>query len=132
MIKYRIIEPEDLLILEPDAPLEAADFEFLEYHLDPYLAKYGKLPGLMVHAKKFPGWADVAAFTAHMRFVKDHIKKVMRFAMVSDSLVLTDVSKIADHLVDAEVKHFPDSSYARALQWLKDGVDVTTMRGKVA
>lgn len=132
MIKYTIIEPESLLILEPDVPLEAADFEFLALHLDPYIAEQGKLPGLMIHTKKFPGWANVAAFTTHMRFVKNHLKNVTRVAMVSDSKVLTDVSRIADHLVNTEVKHFSDSAYDEALQWLKGGAESDLGKGKLA
>jgi hypothetical protein len=38
---------------------------------------------------------------------------------VSDNHILTEVPKIAAHLVHAEVKHFPESEYEAALQWLK-------------
>ena len=51
--------------------------------------------------------------------------------MVSDSVLLTDVSKIAAHLVHAEVKHFPDSEYADALQWLKAATGADALKDKL-
>lgn len=129
MIKHTIIEAETILILEPNVPLEASDFEELAHRIDPCIADRGKLPGLMIHAKQFPGWANLAAFTAHMRFVKSHLKNVARLAVVSDSIILTDVSKIAEHLVDAEVRHFRDTEYVEALRWLKTGAESDLARG---
>lgn len=131
MLKHTIIEPEEILVLEPHAPLEAIDFEDLGREIDPYIADHGKLPGLMIHAKAFPGWATPDAFLAHMRFIKNHLQDIVRFAMVSDSVLLTDVSKIAAHLVHAEVKHFPDSEYADALQWLKAATGADASKGRL-
>ncbi len=119
MLKHKIIHPEEILILEPDAPLEASDFENLAHEIDPYIAEHGKLPGLMIHAKVFPGWANPDAFLTHMKLIKSHHHNIVRLAVVSDSIVVTDVAKIASHLVDAHVKHFPEAEYADALQWLK-------------
>ena len=41
MLKHQLLLPEGILILEPDAPLEAADFEGLVREIDPYIAKHG-------------------------------------------------------------------------------------------
>ncbi|MBL8540087.1 MAG: hypothetical protein JNK68_06915 [Betaproteobacteria bacterium] len=40
--------------------LQEADFEQVAQSVDPYLAEKGKLTGLMVCARAFPGWADDA------------------------------------------------------------------------
>jgi hypothetical protein len=122
MLKHTVIEPEEILILEPDAPLEATDFEDLAREIDPCIAEHGKLPGLMIHAKAFLGWANPDAFLAHMRIIKRHHNDILRLAIVSDSILLTDVAKIASHLVHAQVKHFPESQYKDALLWLKQTV----------
>jgi hypothetical protein len=131
VLKHMIIEPEEILVLEPHAPLEASDFENLAREIDPYIADHGKLPGLMIHAKQFPGWANLDAFLAHMRFIKSHLQNIVRFAMVSDSVLLTDVSKIAAHLVHAQVKHFSESEYADALQWLKAAAGADALTGQL-
>ena len=73
----------------------------------------------MIHAKVFPGWKNLEAFLAHIRFIEGHLPKVQKLAIVSDNHILTEVPKFAAHLVHAEVKHFPESEYEAALQWLK-------------
>jgi len=122
MLKHKLLLPEGILVLEPDAPLQAADFEGLAHEIDPYIAEHGKLQGLMIHARAFPGWADLDAFLDHMRFIESHHQKIHRLAVVSDSSLLTEIPKIAAHLVRAEVKQFPESAYEDALRWLRDTV----------
>jgi len=118
-LNHKLLLPEGILILEPESPLEAADFVVVGHEIDPYIAKHGKLPGLMIHANVFPGWENLEAFLAHIRFIEGHLQKVQKLAIVSDNHILTEVPKIAAHLVRAEVKHFPESEYEDALQWLK-------------
>jgi hypothetical protein len=131
MLKHRFIEPEGILVLEPHVPLEETDFEDVAREIDPYIANHGKLPGLMIRAKAFPGWTNLDAFLAHMRFIKSHLPNIDRLAMVSDNVLLTDVSKIAAHLVQAQVKHFPDSECAEALQWLKAATGTEAVKEKL-
>ena len=38
-------KPEGILILEPESPLEAADFVVVSHEIDPYIGKHGKLRG---------------------------------------------------------------------------------------
>lgn len=121
MLNHTLLRPEGILVLEPDAPLEAADFEGVAREIDPFIAEHGKLSGVMIHAKAFPGWVNFEAFLVHMGFIEHHHRKITRLAMVSDSRLLTELPKIADHLVHAEVKHFPESAYDDALRWLKAG-----------
>jgi hypothetical protein len=120
MLSHKLLLPEGILVLEPAAPLQAADFEGLAHEIDPYIAEHGKLPGLMIHARAFPGWANLDAFLAHMRFIESHHQKIHRLAVVTNSSLLTEVPRIAAHLVRAEVKQFPESAYEDALRWLRD------------
>ncbi|MDR4462185.1 MAG: STAS/SEC14 domain-containing protein [Nitrospirales bacterium] len=122
MLKHKLLRPEGILVLEPEAPLEAADFEGVAHEIDPYIVEHGKLSGVMIHAKAFPGWVNLESFLAHMRFIEHHHRKITRLAMVSDSRLLTELPKIANHLVHAEVKHFPESAYDDALRWLRAAV----------
>ena len=119
MLNHKLLLPEGILILEPKERLEAADFEGLAREIDPYIAKHGQLPGLMIHAEAFPGWVNLQAFLAHMRFIESHHHKLQRLAVVSDSSLLAALPKFAAHLVQTEVKHFPESAYEDALQWLE-------------
>src|ERR1035438_8356402 len=42
-LNHKLLLPEGILILEPESPLEAADFVVLGHEIDPYLAKTGHL-----------------------------------------------------------------------------------------
>ena len=55
MLNDKLLLLEGILVLEPDAPLQAADFEGLAREIDPYIAEHGKLQGLMIRAKAIPG-----------------------------------------------------------------------------
>lgn len=120
MLNHKLLSPEGVLVLEADSPLTAADFGGLAREIDPYIVDYGKLSGLTIHAATFPGWVNLDAFRVHMQFVKNHIHDVHKIAFLSDSNLLTEIPKIAAHLVKAEIKCFPQSEYDEALQWLKD------------
>ena len=118
ILKHKLLLPEGILILEPSAPLEAADFEAVAHEIDAYLAEHDTLAGVMVFAKVFPGWVNLEAFLAHMRFIESHHAKIQRLAVVSDSRLLAEMPKLVAHFVHPEVKHFPESGYEDALQWV--------------
>jgi tRNA U38,U39,U40 pseudouridine synthase TruA len=113
------MQTEGILVLRPEAPLEAADFQKLAQEVDPYIEANGVLQGIMLDAEAFPGWKDFASLVAHLKFVKDHHRKVQKIAVVSDSAILTTVPKIAGHFVHAEVRHFQRAERQEALDWLR-------------
>ena len=118
MLKHKMLLPEGILILEPGEPLEAADFDGIAREIDPYIAKHGFLSGLMIHAAAFPGWANLPAFFAHMRMIESHYQKLRRLAVVTDNSFLSELPRFAAHLMETEIKHFPESDYDDALRWL--------------
>ena len=111
------------MVLEPRTPLTHDDFNGLATAADSYLSIHDKLLGVLIHAKVFPGWADFDGFTAHMRFVREHHKKVARVAVVTDSHLAGFLEALGRHFVAAEVKHFPYVDQAKALNWLKAAQD---------
>ena len=125
LLKYQLLLPEGILILEPDAPLETADFDRLDREIDPYIAKHGKLSGLMIHANAFPGWVNLEAFRAHLQFIESHHQKIIRLAMVTDSKLLGEFPKIASRHVHVQVKIFSESQREEALPWLKAATPVS-------
>jgi SpoIIAA-like len=119
VLNHELLQPEGILVLRPEAPLEATDFQKLAQEVDPYIEANGVLHGIMLDAESFPGWKDFAALVAHLKFVKDHHHKVQKIAAVSDSTFLTAAPKIASHFVHAEVRHFPRALREEALAWLR-------------
>jgi hypothetical protein len=73
----------------------------------------------LISAEALPGWSNFAAFVSHMRFIKDHQRRVRRVAVVSDSEFLRIMPQIANHFAAAEIKHFPSEGRNRALAWLE-------------
>ncbi len=120
MISYELLRDRGIFIVRPEGPLEKTDFEALAREVDPYIEAQGKLNGLLIAAKLFPGWKDFAALVSHLRFVKNHPQKIRKVAAVTDSGFLSMMPHIANHFVDAEGNHFAYRDKDRALDWLSD------------
>lgn len=120
MIKHELHRDEGILVVTPDGPLSRADFEALAREVDPYLEKTGRLHGLMIYTESFPGWDGFAGLVSHLRFVKDHHRRIEKVAAVTDSGFLTIVPRVAAHFVKAEIRHFDYADRATALAWLRD------------
>lgn len=119
MLDYELHHADGILIVMPHGPLKAEDFERLVKEVDPFIEEHGKLNGLMICAKSFPGWDSFASFLSHMKFVKDHHQKIKRVAAVTDSAFLSIMPQVAGHFVQAEIRHFDCDEKDAALDWLK-------------
>lgn len=121
MLNFEVKPAEGIVIVMPDGPLESADFEKLVQEVDPYIRDKGNLNGLMIYAKSFPGWDSFAAFLSHIKFVKNHHRKIRKIAAVTGSGFLSIMPQVANHFVRAEVRHFDYGDKDAALKWLKVG-----------
>jgi SpoIIAA-like len=57
----------------------------------------------------------------HLKFVRDHHQKIERIAAVTNSGFLKIMPRIADHFVQAKVRHFSFEEKDQALAWLETG-----------
>jgi hypothetical protein len=121
MIQHELLREQGILILKPEGALRAEDFAALAGSVDPYIQQHGDLKGLMIEAPSFPGWENFAALLSHLRFVRDHHRRIRRVAVVSDSPLLAVAPKIASHFVSAELRTFDAASRAAALAWIEAG-----------
>jgi hypothetical protein len=121
MLRFELLRDKSILILMPDGALRKQDFERLAQEVDPFLLSKGKLAGLMIQAKAFPGWDSFAAFLSHLKFVADHRRRIERIAAVTDSGFLKVLPRIAEHFVQAKVRHFDFEKKDEALAWLEEG-----------
>ncbi|MDH5488177.1 MAG: STAS/SEC14 domain-containing protein [Gammaproteobacteria bacterium] len=122
MIAHELRRDTGILIVTPQGPLEKSDFEMLAREVDPYIEEKGGLRGLMIQAKSFPGWHDFAALVSHFNFVKDHHRRIAKVAAVTDSGFLAILPSIANHFVQAEVRHFDYADKEKALKWLGSAI----------
>lgn len=118
MIDFELIADSGVLVVKPSAPLSATDFERLASTVDPYIARNGKLVGLLIDAPSVPGWDGFAGLVHHVRFVRDHHRNIERVAAVTDNAFLKIAPKIAEHFAHPEIRVFPGTEKAGALRWL--------------
>lgn len=120
MLNIELDSEAGLAIVRPEDVLSESDFDTVASVIDPYLEERGKLRGLIIYTKDFPGWESFGAMLKHFKFVKDHHQKLSHVALVTDSRIGNVAEKIAGHFVAADVKHFPYSQFADARSWILD------------
>lgn len=118
MLSVDIDEVNGIAILEPDGPLSKGDFQLAAKFIDPYINKTGRLNGLIIHTKSFPGWDSFAALFSHFRFVKEHHREISRVAISTDSMVGHFAETVASHFVNAEIKLFSFQELEKAKSWV--------------
>lgn len=118
MLKVNLSEVEGIAILEPVGELSESDFKTVAEIIDPYIEKVGKLNGIIIHVRSFPGWDSFLSFITHMKFVKQHHKKVSRIAFATDSPIGSISENIASHFVNAEIKNFSFDELEDAKKWI--------------
>ena len=119
-LSFELLRDRHVLILRPRGELEAGDFERVAAEVDPMIEQTGGLRGLMVVAEEFEGWEDFAAFVSHLRFVKDHHRKIGRVALVTNDSVVAMGPRLLRHFIAAEVRRFPTSAKDKALGWVSE------------
>ncbi|SFZ98072.1 Conserved protein [hydrothermal vent metagenome] len=107
-----------ILMLQPHGALKKEDFEHAAEVIDMYLKEKGKVNGIIIYTKSFPGWEDFAAFSSHLKFIKDHHKEINKIAFVTDSVIGNIADKITSHFVSAEIKNFDFNDKDKAMDWI--------------
>ena len=118
MLSVTIDKEHGIALLEPSGPLSKDDFATAATIIDPYIAEFGRLNGLIIHAKSFPGWDSFAALSSHLSFVQGHHKKISRVAFATDSLIGNLAEAIASHFVNAEIKVFSYEELEQGKSWV--------------
>lgn len=121
MLAHELLRKEGILLLRPQGPLQAGDFESIARLIDPYIEQTEGLRGVLIEAPSFPGWDSFGALVSHLRFVRDHHRNIAKIAAVSDSAVLSIAPHIAKHFVKAEFRRFAANERDVALAWLREG-----------
>ena len=118
MLKVELNEATGIAILKPDGALSEKDFIYASCVIDPYIEKAGKLNGLIISTRKFPGWESFGSLIKHFKFVKEHHKKLSHVAIVTDSVLGDFAEIIVTHFVSAEIKHFAFDELSKAQSWV--------------
>ena len=120
MLKIVLDEDVGIAILEPVGELSESDFNAASEVIDPFLENNNELQGIIIHVKSFPGWDSFSSLVAHLKFVKDHHKKITRVAFATDSPIGSFAEKVATHFVNAEIKNFDFDELEDSKKWVLD------------
>jgi SpoIIAA-like len=118
MIESSLDTAQSILYVHPKSALAEADFVKLAEKVDPYIEASGGLRGLIIEAPAFPGWESFGALVAHVRFVRDHHRRIGKIALVTDSAIGNVAEHLASHFVAAQIKHFSAAEIGAAQQWI--------------
>jgi hypothetical protein len=124
MLKIELDQAAGIAILRPESALTEADFLSASQEIDPYIEETGKLQGLVIHVKSFPGWQSFSALCKHLTFVREHHKKISHIALVTDSALGNLAENIATHFISAEIKHFQFNQLEEAKSWIRQDEQV--------
>jgi hypothetical protein len=116
-VSHRLLPQSGVIVVEVTEPLRVQDFEALAFTADAWIEAHGDLQGLVIHAREFPGWENLGSFIRHVRFVRDHQKRVKRIALAADATLATLVPKLAEHFIQAEIKKFAYDELDAAIAW---------------
>lgn len=119
MIGFELLRDKGILVVRPDEALRAGDFATIAAEVDPYIASQAGLKGLMVVAQSFPGWASFEGLVGHLRFVRDHHRKIKRVAVLTDNRFLKVAQAVAEHFAHPDFKLFEPKDEVAALRWLE-------------
>ena len=117
MMTHELRAEDGILVLRPEGALAASDFTSLAALVDGHLDRGGRLRGVLISGKSFPGWEDLDGLIAHLKFVRNHHSRIDKVAIVADGLVARLMPRVASHFVHARLQHFDDE--ASAMLWLK-------------
>ncbi|MGW7486468.1 STAS/SEC14 domain-containing protein [Streptomyces sp. NPDC054786] len=114
-ISHRLLPDFRVLVVEVEHPLRAQDFDALAVTADSWLGTHDALAGVVIHLRTFPGWENVGSLIRHVRFIRDHHRKVRRVALAADTKAAALAPQLANHLVRAEVRRFAYDGFEDAL-----------------
>jgi hypothetical protein len=120
MVHPEWLRDEEILMVRPDDELTERDFEHMARIVDPVIERRGRLEGLLIDARGFEGWDDSKALMAHLRFVKGHVDKVARIAVIGDQWWLNAAEAIIDPAFGTPVRVFLAKQADEARAWLLD------------
>ena len=120
-VSHRLLPETGVLLIEPAGALRREDFEAITRTVDPWMRAHGGLRGVVVHARAFPGWENLGSLLRHVRFVREHHRRIARVALVADGWLAELAPVLARQLLHAEVRHFPYAELTEALRWAGAG-----------
>jgi hypothetical protein len=118
MVVVSVNEEEKYCVVEPQGALTDEDFAEISRQVDPLIEREGKLKGLIIKTRDFPGWENLSGLIGHLKFVKNHHQSIKKVALVTDAKVAEVLPSFVSHFVQADIKHFDFDDHEDAVDWV--------------
>lgn len=106
----------NVLGYEVKGKLTEKGFETLSEEFKAAVAEHGEVR-LLVHMPEMPNM-ELGVLAEDLKLAP-YAKNIRRYAIVGDSAVMEVAEKVGDLLVGGEIKHFEDSQYEEAWNWVQ-------------
>ncbi len=114
----KITPHQNYCLIEPQGPLTSEDFEAIARQVDPIIESGGRLDGLIIKTRSFPGWEGIGDVIDHFRFVRNHHHAINKVALVTDAKLAQVLPALVKHFVAAEVRQFDYDDCNEAIGWI--------------
>ncbi|MGD9529047.1 STAS/SEC14 domain-containing protein [Pseudonocardia sp.] len=116
-VTARLVPDSGVVVVEAAGALRVEDVQALAAVVDPWLDEHPDLPGLVVRAPHFPGWATLGALLRHLGFVGTHHRRVGRLAVVVGGRLAPQAAGLAGRIVHPQVRWFDPDDLDAAVAW---------------
>jgi hypothetical protein len=118
MIQMQVIT-DNAIRVTPLGKLQAEDFRRIAPEIDALIAQYGKVR-LLIDASGFGGWENLAGFEYHAGFVKSHMQKVERIAVITTHDWQQWLVGAVRVFVHPEIKAYDKRQESQAMAWISE------------
>lgn len=108
--------PGNVLGYEVEGKLTGQEFGLISEEVEAVVARHGKVR-LLIRMNEIPRM-EAGALLEDLKLAP-YANKLERYAIVGDSTLVAWVEKLGGALVGGEVKHFEDSRYEEAWDWVR-------------
>jgi hypothetical protein len=115
-VTHRVLPESGVIVIELTEPLRPI---FRHPRRDGRLlaGDARRVPGVVLHARAFPGWENIGGLLRHVRFVRDHHRTVRRVVLATDTKLADLLPRLTEHFVQAELRHFGYDELDGAIAW---------------
>jgi SpoIIAA-like len=116
-ITHRVLSDTGVVVVEVVEPLRVQDIDELATLVDGWLTEHPTLPGLVLHARAFPGWENVSGLVRHLRFIVGHHRHLDRVALAVDGPLAAVAATVAELVAHPQVHQFTFDELSAAIAW---------------
>ncbi len=109
--------PGNAVCVKISDELHVEDFGAIAPEIDRRISEHGAIR-VLLDLTDFEGWASIAAAQTHFGFVKDHIHKVERIAILTSKEWQHWIAAVVSTFVAADEKCFDEDEADEAKSWL--------------